>query len=261
MRLRNLALVAAFVGVGIGPVFADVVRTDALPYHGGSPAPPAGYNNPDWNDGVQNGGIPGERKAGLAYRYSVTFTVTAADAGVWTFRAGIDFGHGDMMVLNGKVLRTQAHDISSNESYSNSVQFQQWSVDLAPGAYTLIVYGAENCCDGGARGQFMPPASGGFQEFKTTSSAVPEISTWTMMLAGFAGLGFTGYVRTKKDSELAAQAIARTESVSAETDEQKHGRVPRKIKTVAFAAAFLRAFIRPLLEFRLRRRGAAHHNC
>ncbi len=30
-------------------------------------------------------------------------------------------------------------------------------------------------------------------------SAVPELSTWTMMLAGFASLGFAGYRRSKKE--------------------------------------------------------------
>ena len=32
-----------------------------------------------------------------------------------------------------------------------------------------------------------------------TVTAVPELSTWAMMLAGFAGLGFAGYRRTKSD--------------------------------------------------------------
>jgi hypothetical protein len=31
--------------------------------------------------------------------------------------------------------------------------------------------------------------------FSVTTSAVPEVSTWAMMLLGFAGLGFAGYSR------------------------------------------------------------------
>lgn len=34
-------------------------------------------------------------------------------------------------------------------------------------------------------------------------SAVPELSTWAMMLAGFAGLGFAGYRRSRKNATLA----------------------------------------------------------
>ncbi len=37
-------------------------------------------------------------------------------------------------------------------------------------------------------------------------SAVPEPSTWAMMLAGFAGLGFAGYRRKTKNAALLAGA-------------------------------------------------------
>ncbi|MGO9944387.1 MAG: hypothetical protein ACLPIC_16715 [Rhodoblastus sp.] len=40
------------------------------------------------------------------------------------------------------------------------------------------------------------PDNSGFQRL-SVSSVVPEISTWAMMLAGFAGLGFAGYRRNK----------------------------------------------------------------
>lgn len=42
--------------------------------------------------------------------------------------------------------------------------------------------------------------NGQFKEFKQVefSKAVPEPSTWAMMLLGFAGLGFAGYRRTRK---------------------------------------------------------------
>jgi hypothetical protein len=40
-------------------------------------------------------------------------------------------------------------------------------------------------------------------EFTPQTAAVPELSTWAMMLAGFAGLGFLGYRKTVK-TRLAA---------------------------------------------------------
>jgi hypothetical protein len=43
-------------------------------------------------------------------------------------------------------------------------------------------------------------------EMSGTASNVPELSTWGMMLAGFAGLGFAGYRRTSK--RLSAPAAA-----------------------------------------------------
>ncbi len=174
----------------MGPAFADVVRMDAPPYHGLTPTPPAGVNNqivPDWNGSFRASGVPGGLKATLVYDHSVTFTVTADDAGLRTFRAGIDFRPEGTLIVNGKVWRTQAHDLSGNDGYSNPTQFQQWSIDLAPGTYTLDVYGEKNCCDGGAA----------FEDFNTTASAVPEISTWAMTLAGFLVLGLAGHVRTR----------------------------------------------------------------
>jgi hypothetical protein len=41
-------------------------------------------------------------------------------------------------------------------------------------------------------------------EPSTFGTAVPEPSTWAMMLLGFAGLGFAGYRRSRKASAIAA---------------------------------------------------------
>ena len=38
------------------------------------------------------------------------------------------------------------------------------------------------------------------------TAAVPEPSTWAMMLLGFAGVGFMGYRRSRKDKRLAVAA-------------------------------------------------------
>ena len=37
-----------------------------------------------------------------------------------------------------------------------------------------------------------------------TVSGVPEVSTWAMMLLGFAGLGFVGHRASRRNAELAA---------------------------------------------------------
>jgi PEP-CTERM motif len=39
--------------------------------------------------------------------------------------------------------------------------------------------------------------SAALSNVETSSSAVPEPSTWAMMLLGFVGLGFTGYQRAR----------------------------------------------------------------
>ena len=43
-----------------------------------------------------------------------------------------------------------------------------------------------------------PDGSGGFGFDFAVGGAVPEPSTWAMMLAGFAGLGFAGYRASRK---------------------------------------------------------------
>ena len=37
-----------------------------------------------------------------------------------------------------------------------------------------------------------------------TATLVPEVSTWAMMLLGFAGLGFVGYRDSRKAASIAA---------------------------------------------------------
>ena len=38
----------------------------------------------------------------------------------------------------------------------------------------------------------------------TTNGSVPELSTWALMLLGFAGLGFAGYRTSRKPASIPA---------------------------------------------------------
>ncbi len=48
------------------------------------------------------------------------------------------------------------------------------------------------------------PSGEAFFQTSVTMSAIPELSTWAMMLAGFAGLGFAGYRRSRRNALPAA---------------------------------------------------------
>jgi hypothetical protein len=55
--------------------------------------------------------------------------------------------------------------------------------------------------------EVMTTASGSFKEFKQVQfsgtgiiPSIPELSTWAMMLAGFAGLGFLGYRAPRRET-------------------------------------------------------------
>jgi hypothetical protein len=55
------------------------------------------------------------------------------------------------------------------------------------------------------RGEFINGAEmEGIDNVKLMSSAVPEPSTWAMLILGFAGLGFMGYRRKSKPASMAA---------------------------------------------------------
>jgi hypothetical protein len=61
---------------------------------------------------------------------------------------------------------------------------------------------------GGYQAWMSGPGSGPYQFYGTTGalnvSAVPEPSTWAMMLLGFAGIGFTAYRRKSRPALMAA---------------------------------------------------------
>ncbi len=230
MNSKMLTVAAALIGIGMSPALAtvNIVTIDALPYYGNYPTPPgagtsadyvnlwnsllATYSTPpagytfqsvaSWNN-ISNSGTGGGVNQNIAYHDTATFTVYASDAGTWNFRTGIDFGYGGTLIVNGHELQTQASDMWWNDNYYHPSQYLQGSLYLAAGTYTLNVYGAENCCDGGTQGQYLAPGQTVYRDFTSGVTAVPEISTWAMMLAGFAGLGFVGFARAKKN-ELAA---------------------------------------------------------
>lgn len=91
----------------------------------------------------------------------------------------------------------------------NNEIFSTGSVSLAAGAYYLVL---QNAVVGNGDQIFWDVNSGPSTAYQTyagqipsetfqilgTTSAVPEPSTWAMMLAGFLGLGFAGYRRSQR---------------------------------------------------------------
>jgi hypothetical protein len=69
------------------------------------------------------------------------------------------------------------------------------SVPLIAGTNTLVFTYAS--LPGPANAGFQGLGDEGWGVHNVSVSAVPEVSTWAMMLAGFAGLGFLGYRRNK----------------------------------------------------------------
>lgn len=105
---------------------------------------------------------------------------------------------------------------SDNIFYSGGPYVSQggWSFDLAGGPITQVnVWYGDNGGRNGFTGtnywlDLNPPnslgsgANAGPLTSFTVTAAVPEASTWMMMILGFCGLGFATYRRNKRHSAL-----------------------------------------------------------
>jgi hypothetical protein len=99
-----------------------------------------------------------------------------------------------------------------------SGQVTNWFLFLYSGAVQIETKGTDSLQQQGFGGQYYDTATspGGFQfvDVRTPGtwavaaniSAVPEPSTWAMMILGFAGLSFMAYRRSRKDQDLALAA-------------------------------------------------------
>lgn len=142
-------------------------------------------------DGLTSYGQFGGFNNNLAYRTTVQFVVTAAQAGSWGLRVGGDFGYGAAVFLDGVALGVNNTAMDWSMGFASPTQTLQFaSVAITAGLHTLILYGREDCCDGGEQGQFKR-AGGDWVTFGTSdglASPVPAPQSWALMAAGLAGL-------------------------------------------------------------------------
>lgn len=146
------------------------------------------------NPGLSQGGND-------AFKATVTFGV--ADAGMWSFRSGVDFGLGGAMFLDGVAQTFKTNDMWWAGSYSNPSQYLGFSSMLTAGNHTLTIYGLEWCCSGAQQAQFQAAGTNAFVSFSNNDglvSAVPEPESYAMMLAG---LGLMGTMVRRRKSKAA----------------------------------------------------------
>ncbi len=122
----------------------------------------------------------------LAYKFTVEFQVTEAAAGPWSFRAGVDFGRGGVLMLDDTVLDYGQQDLWWGGSWDGAGVLRG-SAGLQPGTHVLRVVGLEDCCDGPQNAQFRI-GDGAWTTFAANDGLlpVPEPATATMLLAGGA---------------------------------------------------------------------------
>ncbi len=165
--------------------------------------PGAGYGSTSIAsyDNVSNSGLFGSG-SNIAFKSVINFGVSAADAGAWSFRSGVDFGKGGALFLDGVALDVKSNDMWWAGNYNNASQFLSGSSALSAGNHTLSIYGLEGCCDGGQQVQFKA-GNNNFVSFGAKDgliSAVPEPTTYAMLLIGLGLLGFTA--RRKQEAKF-----------------------------------------------------------
>ena len=146
-------------------------------------------------DIVSNQYLFGAGASNIAFKSNISFGV--ASSGTYAFRAGVDFGNGGAVFLDGHAVALNTSDMWWAHDYVNTDSvFQISGKTLSAGNHTLTIYGLEGCCDGGQQVQYAVNG-GAFQSFSanTLTAAVPEPETYAMLLGG---LGLVGAIARRR---------------------------------------------------------------
>lgn len=147
-------------------------------------------------DNLSNAGLFGGVNSNIAWKATIEFGVTAGQAGLWSFRSGVDFDRGGAIFLDGVALNFRSTNMWWGGNYNTASQFLEGASNLSVGKHTLTIFGLEGCCDGGEQAQFRIGA-GQYKTFARTDglNALPEPAT----MASFGlGLGLLGLSRRRK---------------------------------------------------------------
>lgn len=153
---------------------------------------------------LSNQSLFGTGNSNYAFKSTVNFGVSAANAGNWEISTAVDFGKGGAIYIDGVSYGYKTGDLWAANDFAN-VTNNGFTVSLAlsAGNHTLNVYGLENCCDGGQNAQFKigNGVATTFSAHDGLIAAVPEPETYAMMLAG---LGLVGFMSRRKKAKKAA---------------------------------------------------------
>jgi hypothetical protein len=121
---------------------------------------------------VNNVGLfaPPSRNDDFGWFAEVFFEVMPAEAGVWEFRYGADFGRGGGLYVDDVALEEDWNtDLWWNFNWNNPNEILQGSIKLSAGTHSFRILGFEGCCDGGLTAQFRRPGGGAWLDMALTN--------------------------------------------------------------------------------------------
>ena len=156
-------------------------------------------------DGLSSQALFGGSTQNIAFRSTIDFGVNASQAGLWSLRAGVDFGNGGAVFLDGVALGYKSNDMWWSGSYGNTAgTFDFSSLAIGSGNHELQLFGLENCCDGGQQAQFSVKGAS-FVTFGANdglSAALPEPGSWALLITALTAA--TGATLRRKRTGNAA---------------------------------------------------------
>ena len=154
---------------------------------------PSGFNLTDTEQTVVSPAIPGLNTTASSGGLGSTLTDSATLFAGYFPTGNIGF---TLVGPGGSTLGTDTVSVNGNGTYSTPSGF----LAAMPGTYTWNTMYVPGGDVNNVQVFAMP-------ETVTVGSAVPEPSTWAMMLVGFAGLGFA-FRRSRRKVSFASQACA-----------------------------------------------------
>jgi hypothetical protein len=183
MKMKYLSMMLAFVGTAYlastPPSKADVIDTYTFSHASISYFDGSEFVTENLTGTFEVDATTGR---GVANADSFTLAGTTPESGTYIPNRGGNESHGFALV----------GDLSSNElTIGFSQDFPAFTLDLSSAHY-----------DGSGTTFFETAVSGDATLTSSITTAVPEPSTWAMMILGFAGVGFMAYRRKQNGSAL-----------------------------------------------------------
>ena len=147
---------------------------------------------------LENSGTCGGGNNDIAFKFTVDFGISSAQAGTIAFQVGPDFGKGGAVFLDGALLAASNSDLWWSGNYGAASEvFSLQNIAIGAGNHRLSVYGLEGCCDGLQSAQYRLAGDTGWTTFSSTDALrdVPEPLTAALVLAGLLGMVAVGRKR------------------------------------------------------------------